>query len=256
MGFFNNALSVFSDFGSKSINDLYKEINRNALNYNFDRTFKEIAKQTDKIFEQGKSFASDFGSYIKEVHDNLADFQVEVPYNKETDTIKFVTEGNQFTVTVETNDKTAHNEITTTLPSNVIADKMYKKYDKDKHVLTFIFPKDKDIKAILKTDKVSELINSYKENKGKLATKFYNDLKNVVGDIADEIVSRLDGDDDEDAHYVDDDDDTVYEVEVPEEKETVSTDEKPVTKNSKPHRFKKRVFKNGKPMNIKFKDND
>lgn len=169
--FFRNALATFDSFGKA-----FSELDKTVANFvNESKAFNELTTR-------GKDFFNDLGDFVKEVHETMSDLEVEVPYDKATDSIKFTTEGGELTVEVTSNDGTRHNMVSTTIPKNAEVDKLTKSYDDEKKVLTFIIPKKKDIKAI-KNEKVQKLIKSYEEKRNALRDQLKSDIEKINAEI-------------------------------------------------------------------------
>ena len=168
--FFRNALATFDSFG-KAFSELDKAITDFA---NENKAFNELTTK-------GKDLFNDLGDFVKEVHETMSDLEVEVPYDKANDSLKFTTEGGVLAVEVTSNDGTRHNMVSTTIPKNAEVDKLTKSYDEKKKVLTFIIPKKKDIKAI-KNEKVQKLIKSYEEKRDALRDQLKSDIEKINAD--------------------------------------------------------------------------
>lgn len=169
--FFRNALATFDSFG-KAFSELDKAITDFA---NENKAFNELTTK-------GKDLFNDLGNFVKEVHETMSDLEVEVPYDKANDSLKFTTEGGELTVEVTSNDGTRHNMVSTTIPKNAEVDKLTKSYDDEKKILTFIIPKKKDIKAI-KNEKVQKLIKSYEEKRNALRDQLKSDIEKINAEI-------------------------------------------------------------------------
>ena len=165
--FFRNALATFDSFGKA-----FSEIDKTVAN------FVNESKDFNELTTRAKDFFNDLGDFVKEVHETMSDLEVEVPYDKATDSVKFTTEGGELTVEVTSNDGTRHNMVSTTIPKNAEVDKLTKSYDEKKKVLTFIIPKKKDIKAI-KNEKVQKLIKSYEEKRNALRDQLKSDIEKI-----------------------------------------------------------------------------
>lgn len=165
--FFRNALATFDSFG-KAFSEFDKVITDFA---NENKAFNDLATK-------GKDLFNNLGGFVKEVHETMSDLEVEVPYDKANDSLKFTTEGGELTVEVTSNDGTRHNMVSTTIPKNAEVDKLTKSYDDEKKVLTFIIPKKKDIKAI-KNEKVQKLIKSYEEKRDALRDQLKSDIEKI-----------------------------------------------------------------------------
>ena len=105
--FFRNALATFDSFG-KAFSELDKAITDFA---NENKAFNELTTK-------GKDLFNDLGDFVKEVHETMSDLEVEVPYDKANDSLKFTTEGGVLAVEVTSNDGTRHNMVSTTIPKN------------------------------------------------------------------------------------------------------------------------------------------
>ena len=169
--FFRNALATFDSCG-KAFSDLDKTV----------ANFVNESKAFNELTTRGKDFFNDLGDFVKEVHETMSDLEVEVPYDKATDSIKFTTEGGELTVEVTSNDGTRRNMVSTTIPKNAEVDKLTKSYDDEKKVITFIIPKKKDIKAI-KNEKVQKLIKSYEEKRNALRDQLKSDIEKINAEI-------------------------------------------------------------------------
>ena len=165
--FFRNALATFDSFG-KAFSEFDKAITDFA---NENKAFNDLATK-------GKDLFNDLGGFVKEVHETMSDLEVEVPYDKANDSLKFTTEGGVLAVEVTSNDGTRHNMVSATIPKNAEVDKLTKSYDEKKKVLTFIIPKKKDIKAI-KNEKVQKLIKSYEEKRDALRKQLKSDIEKI-----------------------------------------------------------------------------
>lgn len=165
--FFRNALATFDSFG-KAFSEFDKAITDFA---NENKAFNDLATK-------GKDLFNNLGGFVKEVHETMSDLEVEVPYDKANDSLKFTTEGGVLAVEVTSNDGTRHNMVSTTIPKNAEVDKLTKSYDEKKKVLTFIIPKKKDIKAI-KNEKVQKLIKSYEEKRDALRDQLKSDIEKI-----------------------------------------------------------------------------
>ena len=169
--FFRNALATFDSFGKA-----FSELDKTVANFvNENKAFNELTTR-------GKDLFNDLGDFVKEVHETMSDLEVEVPYDKATDSVKFTTEGGELTVEVTSNDGTRHNMVSTTIPKNAEVDKLTKSYDDEKKVITFIIPKKKDIKAI-KNEKVQKLIKSYEEKRNALRDQLKSDIEKINAEI-------------------------------------------------------------------------
>lgn len=165
--FFRNALATFDSFG-KAFSEFDKAITDFA---NENKAFNDLATK-------GKDLFNNLGGFVKEVHETMSDLEVEVPYDKANDSLKFTTEGGVLAVEVTSNDGTRHNMVSTTIPKNAEVDKLTKSYDEKKKILTFIIPKKKDIKAI-KNEKVQKLIKSYEEKRDALREQLKSDIEKI-----------------------------------------------------------------------------
>lgn len=168
--FLENALATFDKFG-KTFDELDKA-------FDFDKTIDGLMKEKDALFDRGKGWLGDFSNFVKEVHDNLSDLEVEVPYNIENDTLKYSIDNGVLTVEVKSHDGTRSNVVTTTIPNNAEIDKMTKNYDDNKKVITFVIPKKKDIKS-MKNDKIQNLIKAYNDKEAELKKQFWTAIDKV-----------------------------------------------------------------------------
>lgn len=168
--FLKNALATFDSFG-KALSEIDKTFTTFT---NENKVFNDIANRSKDLF-------SDFGSFIKEVHETMSDLKIEVPYNKETDTIQFTTEGGTFKVEVKSNDGSRQNSVSTTIPSNCEVDKLVQKYDENKKIIAFIIPKKKDIKEI-KNEKIQKLIKAYEDTHNELRKQLKNEILKIKAD--------------------------------------------------------------------------
>lgn len=139
--------------------------------FDFDSAFNSFNKKIDDSFNK-------LANYATNVRNNLSDLKIYVPFDKKNDTLAWTVEGDVLTITSTSHDGTVKSSVSTTIPENAKVDKMYKKYDKKKNIVTFVIPKEKSIEA-LKDEKVKKLIADYKDKISSLQDKLKEEIEKV-----------------------------------------------------------------------------
>ena len=159
---FNNALTTLDRFA-------------NAIDkFDFDAAIDNINKKSSAFF-------TGLNDYATNVRNNLSDFKVFVHFDKSKDSLSWHYDNGILSITTASNDGSAKSSVNTTIPENANIDKMYRKYDKKNHVVTFVIPKEKTIEA-LKDEKIQKLVDDYKTKFAELQDKFKADVEKVKED--------------------------------------------------------------------------
>lgn len=171
--FFDNALATLNSF-----NKNFSDIDKMFDDFDADAAWGSLIRQKNELLKKGHDWFDNFGDFIKEVKDTVSDWEVQIPYNRETDDVQYTTDNGQLTVKVQSHDHTKSNTITATIPENAIINRLTKKYDDKNHVLYLIVPKKKDFRAI-QNDKIQKLLSTYNEKKAALKNEFEKQIDEV-----------------------------------------------------------------------------
>ena len=149
---------------------LFKSFTDSALSL-FNRKFNELDKMMrdidfssaeDKFNEIEKSFKEKFTELKKRVKEFTDKFIVEVPFDKNEETISFKIENGMITITTEKSDESSSKKSTTevSIPETVDEHHMVQRYAEDEKKMMFIFfKKKKPNKVETKEDENVEATN-------------------------------------------------------------------------------------------------
>ena len=122
---------LFADF-NKNTNKAFADFRKNVNELFDDFDYESV----EKAIEKGKSSLL---KNLKRTPNN--DFEVVVDFDKDTDNLSFELKNNDFSVLVESKDKTSASSFTTTIPNDVDKHSVVQKYDSVNKKIRFVFKK-------------------------------------------------------------------------------------------------------------------
>ena len=130
---------------------------------------KDFEKELNSLRESVNSELEKFTKKFKKLGKK---YVVEIPYDRDTQTLSFMIDKNVITVSVETIEETENgsfkskNVTTTTIPENVCVDKFTQKYLKEEKKMLFIF---KDISS--EKEEKASVLGELKAKKEEIAAQ-------------------------------------------------------------------------------------
>lgn len=128
--FGNSALNSFKGFSNsvnKAINDFEFE--------DIDKAFDDMQKRMDASF---KSMEKRFRKRVKDSEDS---YEINIPYDRNTDTLTTTINGDQFTAVVKSSDGTNERSTSIYIPEDVDINSVSRRYDEATQKMYFTFKK-------------------------------------------------------------------------------------------------------------------
>lgn len=172
-------MGLLSLFSKSAINSLKKVANEmqqtiNEIDFDdFENRFDALRNDINKEFEK-------FTNKLKNLGNK---YVVEVPYDRDRQTLSYRIENGLMTITVETNEETENGSFksksttTTTIPEDVNVDNIIQKYLKDEKKMLFILKKTK-IEVVEEDENEVEEETPLTNEQEELVKKMYHMRKN------------------------------------------------------------------------------
>lgn len=159
-------MGLFDLINSKRFDNINKMLNR--FTSEMDDAMSSLDKEMSEFENVFENKFDDFKKYVKDLTEK---FIVEVPYDRDNETLTYSINGNVITVNVECCENSENSKkttITTTLPKNADIEHMKQTYSKEEKKMFFTFDKVKNVNV----DTLKNGISTFKES----VRGFYDDL--------------------------------------------------------------------------------
>ncbi len=138
-------LSLFGRSAMQSALDKFKELS-NDINSSindfeldkFDTMFEDVNKSFEKSMTRLNKSVNRLKKRVKNTDTELV---INIPYNRNTDTLSTTIEDNQFKAVVKSEDGTTTRETNIFIDDDVDVDSVTRKYDEERNVMYFTFKK-------------------------------------------------------------------------------------------------------------------
>lgn len=170
MGNFREKLLGLIDNGTSTAMDLFGTMKETIDSIDWDEQFKSLNEVKDSLLKKGTDLLGEFNELLKQVKNNITDFEVIVPYDEALgEKFECNVEDGKLTIEVSFKDDTTerNNKTTVSIPENCDLDKMSHKYNAVNKTMTVIIPKV----IIEPTEKKEEKPNGYKLKKAATPKK-------------------------------------------------------------------------------------
>ena len=144
MGNFKERLLSLVDTGASRAMDLFDTMNETINSIDWDAQFNSLNEMKDSFIKRGNELLGEFNELMKQVKNNLTDFEVTVPFDETLgEKFSYAVEGNKLTVEVTYKDETSErcNKTTVVIPEKCDMDKLSTKKDMVRKTVTIIIPK-------------------------------------------------------------------------------------------------------------------
>jgi hypothetical protein len=132
------------DGGVSQAMKLVDSINETIDSIDWDEQFESLNSVKNSLIEKGNSLLSDFNELVKQVKDNISDFEVSVPFDESIGE-KFESKIEDGKLIVEVTFKDEHtersNKTCVTIPQNCDIEKKSEKYNSLAKTMTVTIPK-------------------------------------------------------------------------------------------------------------------
>lgn len=176
-------MGLIKFFGKQALNSFKRAVDdmHSALNEidvdSFESKFQSMREDFTKEVEK---FANKFKNFGNK-------YVVEVPYDRDKQTLSYRIENNMITITVETNEETENGSFksksvtTTNVPDDVCVDNITQRYLKDEKKMLFILKKNK-VEIVNENDDFEPISNETKETEKEEVSKTEKDelIKKMV----------------------------------------------------------------------------
>ena len=170
MGNFRERLLSLIDNGASTAVNLFGSMRDTIDSIDWDEQFKSLNEVKDSLLKRGNELIGDFNELLKQVKNNISDFEVIVPYDESLgEKFECNVEDGKLMIEVSFKDDTTErsNKTTVSIPENCDLDKMSHKYNAVNKTMTVIIPKV----IIEPTEKKEEKESGYKLKKAATPKK-------------------------------------------------------------------------------------
>ena len=144
MGNFKERLLGLIDNGTTTAKSLLDTMNETINSIDWDAQFNSLMDMKDSLMERSASLMGEFNELLKQVKNNITDFEVTVPYDESLgEKFECKVEDNKLTIEVTFKDETSErcNKTTVVIPENCDIEKMTQKYNALNKTMTVVIPK-------------------------------------------------------------------------------------------------------------------
>ena len=170
MGNFRERLLSLIDNGASTAVNLFGSMRDTIDSIDWDEQFKSLNEVKDSLLKRGNELIGEFNELMKQVKNNISDFEVIVPYDESLgEKFECNVEDGKLMIEVSFKDDTTErsNKTTVSIPENCDLDKMSHKYNAVNKTMTVIIPKV----IIEPTEKKEEKESGYKLKKAATPKK-------------------------------------------------------------------------------------
>ena len=132
IGNFKERLLSLIDNGATNAMSLFDTMNKTIDSIDWDAQFESLNTMKDSLLKKGEELMGEFNELMKQVKNNISDFEVIVPFNEAIgENIDCKVDGDKLTVevTYEDENSSRSNKTTVKIPQNCDVEKMTQKYD-------------------------------------------------------------------------------------------------------------------------------
>ena len=132
------------DNGAIAAKGLFDTMNETMNSIDWDAQFNSLMDMKDSLLEKGSELLGEFNELMKQVKNNITDFEVTVPYDESVgEKFESKIEDNKLTIEVTFKDETSErcNKTTVIIPQNCDVEKMTNKYNSLNKTMTVVIPK-------------------------------------------------------------------------------------------------------------------
>ena len=132
------------DTGVSQAMKLVDSINETIDGIDWDEQFESLNSVKDSLIEKGNSLLSDFNELVKQVKNNITDFEVIVPFDEAIgEKFECNVEDGKLIVEVSFKDENTErsNKTAVNIPQNCDVEKMTRKYNPVNKTMTVVIPK-------------------------------------------------------------------------------------------------------------------
>jgi hypothetical protein len=144
MGNFKEKLLGLIDEGAARTLSLFDSMNETIDSIDWDAQFKALNERKDALLKKGNELFGEFNELLKQVKNNLTDFEVVVPFDESLgEKFEHSIEDDKLTVKVSFKDDnvTRCNTTTVNIPQNCDVEKLSTRYNNLAKTMTVIIPK-------------------------------------------------------------------------------------------------------------------
>jgi hypothetical protein len=149
------------DLGTSQAFNLINQMNDTIKSIDWDSHFDSLNEMKDAFLEKGNSLLNDFNELMKQVKNNISDFEVTVPFDEASgEKFHHKIEDGKLIVSVSFKDDKVErsNQTTVLIPQNCDIEKLTTKYNSLNKTMTVAIPK-------VITETKEETHNGYKVRK-------------------------------------------------------------------------------------------
>ena len=132
------------DNGAIAAKGLFDTMNETMNSIDWDAQFNSLMDMKDSLLEKGSELLGEFNELMKQVKNNITDFEVTVPYDESLgEKFESKIEDSKLTIEVTFKDETSErcNKTTVIIPQNCDVEKMTNKYNSLNKTMTVVIPK-------------------------------------------------------------------------------------------------------------------
>lgn len=144
MGNFKEKLLSLVDNGASQAVSLINQINDTINSIDWDSQFDSLNEMKDSLMKKGNELLGDFNELMKQVKNNINDFEVVVPYDMASgENFDHKIEDGKLIIEVTFKDDVTErsNKTVVTIPQNCDIEQLKTKYDAVKGTMTVVIPK-------------------------------------------------------------------------------------------------------------------
>ena len=141
---FKERLLSLIDNGATNAMSLFDTMNKTIDSIDWDAQFESLNTMKDSLLKKGEELMGEFNELMKQVKNNISDFEVIVPFNEAIgENMDGKVDGDKLTVevTYEDENSSRSNKTTVKIPQNCDVEKMTQKYNKENKTMTISIPK-------------------------------------------------------------------------------------------------------------------
>ena len=172
MGNFKEKLLCLLDNGACTAMDLFGTMKSTIDSIDWDDQFKSLNEVKESLLKKGNDLLGEFNELLKQVKNNITDFEVIVPYDESLgEKFECNVENGKITIEVSFKDVNTErsNKTTVNIPENCDVEKMSHKYNAANKTMTVIIPK------VVNEPEVKEKESGYKLNKSATTKRKANE---------------------------------------------------------------------------------
>ena len=184
MANFKEKLLGLMDNGVTQAMKLVDTIQETMDGIDWDEQFESLNSVKESLLKKGNDLLGEFNELVKQVKNNISDFEVTVPYDEAIgEKFEKSVDGNKLTIEVTFKNETSErsNKTTVIIPSNCDVEKMTLKHNAVNKTMTVIIPKSFEETSDKEEEKKTEANEEAHTVESKLLRRFRENTARASG---------------------------------------------------------------------------